>query len=141
MLLSLVALTTIFATACADSKPISYDKLPAAAKTFVSTNYSQARPVLTTVDDDFFRPDYEVRLDNGVKVEFYNNGSLKSIEDRNGIPAGVVPGKIVDYVKANYSDATTIIEFDSDKRSYEVKLSNRLELKFTKDFQLIKIDD
>ena len=94
-----------------------------------------------TVDDDFIRPDYEVRLDNGFEIQFENDGSLDKIETRTGdVPEVLIPDKIKEYVKKNYKDVT-YKEYEVGTRSYEVKLSNGLELKFNSSFALIEIDD
>jgi hypothetical protein len=34
-----------------------------------------------------------------------------------------------------------ILEYDIDRLSYEVKLSNRMEIKFDRNFNIIEIDD
>ena len=93
-----------------------------------------------TVDDDFFKPDYHVALVNGVMIQFENDGRLEKIEVRNGdIPDGIIPIQIVEAVKGYYPDAR-IIEYEVGKRSYEVKLSNRLELKFNTRFEVIELE-
>ena len=103
-------------------------------------NY-QAEDVLYVIkDDDIVYPDYTVGLANGVEVEFYNDGALKSIESKNGIATDLIPIQIVEFVKVRYPDAY-FVEYEVDKHHYEVKLSNRLELKFNKNFNLMKIDD
>lgn len=124
-----------------EDKPVDFKKLPVPAQTFVNTNYPDVTVSYVTRDDDIIRPDYTVCLVNGVKIDFDNGGALEKIETLNGeIPAGVIPVQIVDYVKTKYPD-TKILEYDVEKYSYEVKLSNRLELKFNSRFALIEIED
>jgi hypothetical protein len=65
---------------------------------------------------------------------------LEKIEARTGIPEGLIPLQIRDYVKIHYPDAI-FVEYEIGKRSYDVKLSNRLEVKFNKNFNVIEIDD
>ena len=124
----------------ADDRPVTFNQLPAAAQAFINTNYPGEKISYATIDDDFVRPDYYVMLANGVKVQFENSGALEKIESRNGIPEGLVPVQIKDYVKATYPDAV-ITEYEIGRRHYEIKLSNRLELKFDKDFNIYDIDD
>ena len=124
-----------------EDKPVDFKKLPVPAQTFVNTNYPDVTVSYVTRDDDIIRPDYTVGLVNGVKIDFDNGGALEKIETLNGeIPEGVIPVQIVDYVKAKYPD-TKILEYDVEKYSYEVKLSNRLELKFNTRFALVEIGD
>ena len=125
----------------ADDKPATYDQLPAAAKTFIAENYSADQISYITVDDDIILPDYTVMLQGGVKIEFENNGSLSKISSsQNGIPAEIIPMQIRDYVRRNYPDAA-YVSYEIDRNSYEVTLSNRLELKFNSRFALVEIDD
>lgn len=125
----------------ADDKPATYDQLPAAAKTFIAENYSADQISYITVDDDIILPDYTVMLQSGVKIEFENNGSLSKISSsQNGIPAEIIPVQIRDYVRRNYPDAA-YVSYEIGRNSYEVTLSNRLELKFNSRFALVEIDD
>lgn len=137
----LFALSVFALVGRADDKPVTFQQLPDAAKNFITSTFPSVKVTYATKDDDFIYPDYEVLLANGVKIEFDNSGRLESIRVKEGsVPAGVVPVQILDYVKAHYPDAV-VREYEVGLREYEVKLSNRLELKFNKNFQLIEIDD
>lgn len=134
------ALFMFAAIAKADDKPISADKLPEAARTFLKTNYPAENILYATREDGLVYPDYEVTLANGVHVEFYSDGALKSIESKDGVPADLIPIQIVEFVKVRYPDAY-FIHYEVDRRHFEVKLSNRLELKFSRNYNLLEIDD
>ncbi len=124
----------------ADDRPVTFTQLPAAAQTFINTNFPSEKISYATVDDDFIRPDYSVMLANGTKIQFNNNGSLEKIESRAGIPVELVPVQLRDYAKLHYPDAV-ITGYEIGRKSYEIKLSNRLELKFNRNFILVEIDD
>ncbi len=131
----------IFSIACAaEDKPVTFEQLPTAAKEFINVNYPDEKMSYAFVDDDVIRPDYTVRLANGVEITFEHDGSLEKIETAGGVPDGVVPVQISDYVKSNYPDAV-ILEYEVGRKEYEVKLSNRLELKFDSNFRLKGVDD
>ena len=142
MFLAMVSLVSFFACETyADNRPVDFKKLPVAAQTFINANYSGIAVLYTTKDDDLILPDYTVMLKNGVKLQFSNGGELESIKVTEGaVPSNIVPVQITEYVKAAYPD-TFIKEYDVDKNSYEVKLSNRLEIKFNRSFNVIEIDD
>ncbi len=123
-----------------DDRPVDFSRLPAAAQTFVNNYYADVKVMYVTKDDDIILPDYYVRLENGVQLQFANGGSLEKIEAKAGVPDGVVPVQIVDYVKTNYATAL-IVEYEVDRNTYEVKLSNRLDIKFNSSFRVIEIDD
>ncbi len=124
----------------ADDRPVTFTQLPAAAQTFINTNFPSEKISYATVDDDFIRPDYSVMLANGTKIQFNNNGLLEKIESRAGIPVELVPVQLRDYAKLHYPDAV-ITGYEIGRKSYEIKLSNRLELKFNRNFILVEIDD
>lgn len=124
----------------ADDRPVTFTQLPAAAQAFINTNYPSDKISYATVDDDFIRPDFNVVLVSGVRIKFENNGALEKIESPAGVPDILIPVQIRDYVKIHYPDSI-IREYEIGRRHYEIKLSNRLELKFNRNFNVIEIDD
>ncbi len=124
----------------ADDRPVTFAQLPAAAQTFINTNFPDEKISYATRDDDFILPEYSVVFVSGTKLQFTNSGAMEKIESRAGIPETFIPVQIKDYVKLHYPDAT-FTGYEIGRRSYEVTLSNRLELKFNRNFALIGIDD
>ena len=140
-LLVIVAAAVLFsATAMADNKPVTFEKLPTAARQFVNTNFPNAEVLRVMQDDDLICPDYFVALAGGVKIDFSHNGALEKVEsERAGVPDSIVPVQIRDYVSSHYP-GSVILEYEVGRKGYEVKLSNRMELKFNQGFHLMKID-
>lgn len=139
--ISFLAMLAFVLTAQADDKPIAADQLPAAAKKFVEQYYPNEKISFASKDDDFIRPDYQVILSNSSKIEFTHAGEMKSVESFQGaIPNGIIPSAIINYIKTQFPD-TFCREFEIGRRDYEVKLSNNLELKFDKNFNLLEIDN
>lgn len=143
MMMSLLVLSAFLFSLVgfAGEKPITKDQLPQKAQSFIEQYYPAEKISYSLKEDDFFKPDYQVLLTNGVKLEFKNSGELKSIESRSiAIPDGIIPPAIISYIKTQFPD-TDCREYEIDKRGYEISLSNRLELKFNKNFQLVELDD
>ena len=92
----------------ADDRPVTVDRLPAAARAFITENYPDDKISYATVDDDFILPDYRVVLANGVKIQFDNSGALEKIESLNGVPEVLVPVQIKDYLSAYYPDVKVV---------------------------------
>ena len=137
----LAASFTFALTVSAGDRPVTYSQLPVAAQTFIQAHYPQDKVSFATIDDDIIRPDYNVVLVSGVRLEFCNSGQLKKIEARQGgVPVNIIPVQIRDYANTYYP-GTYIVDYEIGKRTYDVKLSNRLELKFNKRFQLVEVDD
>lgn len=135
--LALAGITSVMA----DDRPVTFTQLPVAAQQFINTNYPGDKVSFATVDDDIIRPEYQVVLASGVMLQFENDGRLEKIESRKGeMPSGLIPVQIIEVVKIHYPDAK-IISYEVGKRTYEVKLSNRMELKFNSSFNIIEVDD
>jgi hypothetical protein len=125
----------------ANDKAVTFDKLPKKAQEFVKQYYPNEKVSYASVDDDIIAPDYQVALVGGVILQFEHSGKLDSIETRNGnIPAGIIPDRIIATAKEHFPDAI-IIGYDPERRSYEIKLSNRMEMKFDSSCNLVEIDD
>lgn len=128
------------AIVAADDKPIDVSRLPDAARAFLNANFPGEHILYATQEDDLLFPDYNVALANGVFLEFYNNGALELIGCNAGISAEFIPIQIVEFVKVRYPEAY-FVEYKLDRKHYEVKLSNNLELTFNRNFNLLEIDD
>ncbi len=139
-LLAILAITVTTASADND-KPITIDQLPATAKQFINSYFSNVKVSYAKMETDLFDKSYEVIFTDGNKVEFNKKGEWTDVDCKfTQIPEGIVPQKIKDYVVTHHKDVK-IVEIDRDRRDYEVKLSSGLELKFDKKFNLIEIDD
>lgn len=137
-----VTATVLFGSAsyALTDRKISVTELPAAAQTFLKTYFADAEVVYAEVDDDVVKREYEVVLKDGTKIEFDQNGQWDKIDCRyKSVPAALVPQAIAQYVETNYA-GEIITEIDLGRYNTEVELSNGIELKFNKDYQLVKID-
>lgn len=142
MILSAILMVFGVTTACADNdKPITVAQLPAKAQQFVKTHFSNEKVALAKLEQDFLETTYEVVFTNGSKVEFLKNGEWKEIDCKySTVPVAVVPAQITQYISQNYPD-TKVVKLERDRREYEVKITNGLELTFDTRFNLIDIDD
>jgi hypothetical protein len=139
-MLLIIAVVFVSMACVAEDRPVTVEQLPVAAKDFINVNYPGEKMSYAFVDDDIIKPDYTVRLANGVEIVFEHDGSLEKITAPGGVPEGVVPVQIADYVKSNYPDAS-IVEYEIGRKEFEVKLTNRLELKFNSRFRVVELDD
>ena len=152
MILAGTALIATSAPAFAgNDRPIAVGELPASAQQFIKTHFGGIEVALSKVDEELFDKDYKVVFVNGSKVEFAKDGASKVEFTKNGewkdveckygeVPAAIVPQQIRDYVAKNFA-GRKIVSIDRDKRDWEVKLDNGLDLKFDLQFRLIEIDD
>lgn len=143
ILLILVAIFSVgvLAASADNDKLINKSQLPMAAQQFIDAHYAGVDLLYAKEDCNILFNSYEVRLANGVKVEFSSKGNWEEVDGgQSAVPAAIVPQSIKDYVEKNYA-GERILVIEKNRNDYEVKLSNRLELKFDKDFNIYDIDD
>lgn len=144
-LASLLALVLLLAGAtpalAGDDRPIAYEKLPAAARQFITAHFADTRLSYAKVDSEWWDTTYEVVFVDGRKVEFARDGSWREVSCKYAeVPAGIIPPSIRDYV-ASPHPGQKIIQIERDRRTCEVKLDGGLDLTFDRDYRLIGIDD
>lgn len=124
-----------------DDKPIQITQLPQTAQQFIKQHFADSKVALAKMENDFLYKSYEVIFTNGNKVEFDKKGNWTEVDCKNGsVPTAIIPAAIQQFVTTSYPDAK-IMKIELDKKDYEVKLSNRIELKFDLKFNLIDIDN
>ena len=80
-----------------------------------------------------------MRLSDGTRIEINSNGDWMEVENYSkGVPASVIPGKILEYVNQNYPN-TAIVDIERD-RQIDIKLKNGVELIFSLDGEFIRMD-
>lgn len=120
---------------------IPYEQLPAKAQKFVEQYFPSEKVSYVKEEADFMEVSYEVMFAQGSKVEFTGNGEWVEVECRySTLDDKLVPAQIKDYVTKNFPDAK-FVKIERKYRGYEVKLTNRLELTFDGNFNLVDIDD
>lgn len=114
--------------------------LPAKARTLITNTFKQKVNHIKVDKKTFGSDEYDVILTNGSEIEFDAEGSWKSVDcGINAVPASLVPKAIAQYVKSNFKGAK-IVEIEIDRRTYEVQLSNGIELEFDRSGRFLKAD-
>lgn len=142
MLTAVMATLTACLSACASNPQlITFEELPQGAKTFITTYFDATDISFVQTEKDGLHNDYDVRLKDGTEIDFDHKGNLEEIDcQAKAVPAGIVPGKITDYVATRFADAF-IVKYAIDRREQKVELNNSLELEFDKDGNFLRIDD
>ena len=136
-ILLLVVMLVSFNAKADHDQVITYDQLPEVAQAFLKQYFANKVPLVVTVDWD----DYAIRYSSGEKVEFDKQGNWKEIDCRSSlIPAELIPEEIKTNINATFPGAI-ILKLDRNRRGYEVKLNNGLEVEYSPTFQVIDIDD
>ena len=122
-------------------KAVSIAQLPRTAQQFIQEHFAAEKVAYAKKERDFFEVQYEVIFTSGKKVGFFKNGDWKEVDCRYAtVPVAIVPAPIMAKARELYGDVA-VLEIDRDKRDYEVKLTNGLELTFDRRYNLLDIDD
>ena len=137
-ILLLVAMMVMSFSAKADhDQVITFDQMPEVAQALHKQYFAGKVPLVVTVDWD----DYTIRYESGEKVEFDKQGNWKEIDCRaSQVPVELIPEEIKANIAATFP-GTIILKIDRNRRGYEVKLNNGLEVEHSPTFQVIDIDD
>lgn len=142
MLTAALLFAGITASLADNDRPIALDKLPAAAQTFLKTHFADLTLAYAVEDPKFVGSEYEVTYTDRTEVDFRSNGEWSSVERRYAaVPASVVPTQISDYVAKSSFPNQYIKKIERDAYTWEIELSNGIEIKFDKEFHVIDIDD
>lgn len=138
----LVSLFAINGVVIADNdKAIQAAQLPIKAQEFIKQYFPTNDIALAKMESEFLDKNYEVVFVSGDKVEFHHNGEWGKIDCRFSVfPLPIVPQQIKDYVAKFYPNLS-ICQIEHDRKGYEIQLSNGIELRFNRNYQIIDIDN
>lgn len=128
----------VSATYFSQEVAITQQQLPAQINKFVQTNFPGKTLSSITQEKKTGKTEYEIHLDNGIKLEF-NNTAINEIESNERLPDAVVPKPILAYVTKNYPQ-NFIREWKLSDNKHKVELDSGLELEFNKKGQFLRID-
>lgn len=139
--LSLFTFSMFASSAYADlEEPIQVAQLPTRAQQFIKLHFPNIKPQLVIKETEGIRKTYEFVGFDSVRIEFDNKGNWTDVEKRSGVPSNIVPDFATSYVNTHYEEAK-IVKIERDSRTYDVELSNGIDLEFTKSGKLIDIDN
>lgn len=141
LILLLACFFFVGVTVYADNdKPIQVNQLPQKAQQFIKEHFSTDSVSFSKMESGFMDKSYEVIFTNGTKLEFDKKGEWKEVSCKRGqVPAAIIPMQIKTYLK-KHQPGIAVIKIEIDKYDYEVKLANRIEIKFDKKFNVIDYD-
>ena len=142
MLFLFVSLFLMNLLAFADNdKPIQLTEMPKEAQQFILHHFANQPVALAKIDADFMDKTYEVVFTNGDQVEFDKKGKWTKVDcEHTQVPLAIVPVAIQQYVSKNYPDAKVVKIELTDRKGYEVDLSNGFEIEFDKKMRVVEID-
>jgi len=140
--LMLTLLFVLSTTACnGGDKVITVKDLPVTAQSLINRHFKDKGVLLVKKESHFGKNTFEVRLKDGTELEFDEKSGWTEIDcKQQAVPTELIPAAILDYVKQNYPDAM-VKKIERRKRGFEIDLTNGLDIKFDKNFEVTDIDD
>ena len=142
--LSFLLAIAITAISCSKDNDGNEIVLPGKDNKFITAKFKTAKVVkVSKVNDNLTKKEFEVILDNGIKIEFDKDGNwveIEAVEDDQAIPSEFVPEKILAYLAINYPGlGVNSIEIEDD--GYEIELTDGTDLDFDLQGNFVKVDE
>ena len=118
------------------------NKLPVAAREMIGKHFSQPKVAYIKIEKDLFQStSYDVKLADGIELEFNSKGEWLEIDCKNkAVPSTFIPQAISKYMKANYNGHKTV-KIERNRKGYELTLENGLEVDFDQFGGFLKLSD
>ncbi|MBW5379398.1 PepSY-like domain-containing protein [Brachyspira hampsonii] len=114
---------------------ITPSKLPENIRRFIASNYSKAKIVYI----DIRKEQYEIKLNNGIYINFDKNGAWNYISSDDKLSENILPKNISSKIKNIMKKYNNAYIFEVSKRIefYKIRLTNSLEICIGNNGQLI----
>lgn len=124
-----------------NDKPIQVTEMPKEAQSFVKSHFANQSVAVAKMETDFFDKTYDVIFTNGDKLEFDKKGNWTKVDcEHTQVPQAVIPAAIQQYVSKNYPDAKVVKIEKTDRKGFDVDLSNGFDIEFDKKMRVVEID-
>ena len=124
-----------------NDKPIQVTEMPKVAQSFVKSHFANQSVAVAKMETDFLDKTYDVIFTNGDKVEFDKKGNWTKVDcEHTQVPQAVIPAAIQQYVSKNYPDAKVVKIEKTDRKGFDVDLSNGFDIEFDKKMRVVEID-
>ena len=124
-----------------DDKPIQVAQMPKVAQEFIKSHFANQSVAVAKVENDLFGKNYDVIFTNGDKIEFDKKGHWTNVDcEHTQVPVAIIPAAIQQYVSKNYPAAKVVKIEKTDRKGYDVDLSNGFDIEFDKHMNVREID-
>ena len=112
------------------------------AQAFLAEHFNNLTVAFAVENLKYIGSEYEVVYTDRTEVDFSTDGEWESVERKyDAIPTSIIPAKISDYVANMGMSGQYIKKIERGRYTWEIELSNGLEIKFDKQFNVIGYDD
>ncbi|MDO5655430.1 MAG: PepSY-like domain-containing protein [Flavobacteriaceae bacterium] len=128
-----------FSFLSAQERKLSNSEIPKPIVMYVSQNFPAEKIFEAETEGEKGDLKYEIKLTNGVEIDFNKDYRVTSIKSDFALPDQVILPEILEYVKRNYP-GKTIREWEAERNGQKVELDNDLELYFNKKGEFKRLD-
>lgn len=123
LFIKLISVAIMFSGVLFADTVVPATALPQNAQTFISSNFQGANVAYVEQDYD----DFEVRLSNGIKIEFWKDGNWKKIESYTGVNPSLLPASVAQTITKTYPNVN-IVKIEKEWNGFEIKMANMMKL-------------
>lgn len=139
-LLFIVMAMGLTIVANAQEQALQREEVPVEITDFIDLHFPASEVANVVKDTDDLEVTYEVEFVGGLELEFNEALEIVSIDGSSPLPDSVIPGKLLDYVAAEFPDLKiTGWEWDEDHQILE--LDDDTELVFDADGNFLRKED
>lgn len=122
--------------------PITVDRLPKPAQEFLAAHFKDLTVAYAVEDRKFMGTEYEVVYTDRTEIDFRGDGEWESVGRKySAVPAAIVPEPIQSFVAKSNFPGQFVRQIERNAYTWEIELSNGMEVKFDSRFNVIDIDD
>lgn len=122
-----------------DSESFLYN-IPSEIQAYVDQHFPDQSVIQARLDLEGTESNYELLLDNFIKLEFNVEKAVVEIDSNVKLPDSVIPANILAYITSNYKDYyITCWELKSGHQ--QIELNNQVELDFDLEGQFLRLDN
>jgi len=124
-----------------EDKLVNFSELPEKAKETVNLHFSDLEISYVLQEGFLCCTSYEVVFSNGTELKFSRKGEWEEIDCKtNAVPLALIPQEINDHVTRQHP-GQYVIKIEHERKHYDIKLDNQLEITFGSDFRIIGYDN
>lgn len=136
-----ILINTCVLTVFGEDIILTEEKIPTEIKTYISKHFPEYTILKAVEDKDGLKVTYEIKLSEGVDLEFNSDKIITEISGKHKLPDSVIPKNILLYVTTHYPN-NFITDWEITNRKHQqIELNNGLELLFSQSGEFLRIDD
>ena len=124
---------------CEEDSDSGLYNIPNEIEAYVDQYFPDQSVIQAMLDLEGPESNYELLLDNFIKLEFNVEKAIFEIDSNVKLPDSVIPATILDYIASNYQ-GHYVTCWEMETGHQQIQLNNQLELDFDLEGQFLRLD-